>query len=290
MIILRKFLITILTIIFVLGIIKIKADSYEEFDGNYTYQSVGDGERSVINNFRYDEEVLFIVDFSGSMNSKMGFTPKIYLAIEAIRDILDESGKETRVGLRIFGVPSRTALMPTNRGMMVDKSVICTASRLVLPISRYNADSVSDSLSNINPQGGTPIGYSLREAVKNDFNEGSHLKHIILVTDGGENCGDNPCQFIRTLLENRNDYKIDVIGITVDSNDYSQLACIANAGRGKYLSVNSPEDFKTKFAEAFNSVPKHSVTRVNSQYSPINMHTPSIDTTRYKTYGFQFRN
>ena len=85
------------------------------------------------------------------------------------------------------------------------------------------------------------------KAVQNDFSPSATLKHIILITDGGENCGDDPCLFIRRLMQLRDDFKIDVIGITVDINAYSQLKCIALAGKGEYYNVRTPEDFKIKF-------------------------------------------
>ena len=284
-----KKILLIITVISALILSSHKALSYEAFDGNYQYNDVNNNNRSRnIVTSGITDEVLFIVDFSSSMNQKLGYTPKIYLAIDAIRNILSKHGKEMKVGLRIFGVTDKPLMKQTPRGIEFLKENICTASKLVLPIARYNNDNISDRLSYISPKGATPIGYSLRQAVQNDFSYGNHLKHIILVTDGAENCGDNPCLYIKHLMETRNDIVIDVIGITVSDNDYSQLKCIAAISGGRYYSVNTPEDFNIKFQEALKS---RSVTPapVTTMQSTINLpNVPFLNNTKYKTYGYQF--
>ena len=278
------------------------ATAYTEFGGNYNYSQYTSGGQTVIQNFDKNEEVLFIVDFSGSMNTKMGYSPRAYLAVDAITSILRETQGSTKVGLRIFGVTNKPMVSQSSMGITFNKENVCTASDLVVPISSYNLDRIEERLSRISPKGGTPIGYSLRQAVQNDFSYGPQLKHIILITDGGENCGDNPCAFIRQLLSMRNDFRIDVVGIAVDNNAYSQLSCIASAGGGQYYSVNTPEDFKIKFKQAFNNVSHTS--QLSSTYStPSNNAVPNIPreverilpynimnspAIKYKSYGLQF--
>lgn len=262
-----------------------KAQSYDAFNGGYNYNQYNN--QNSAGNFNapgISDETLFIVDFSSSMNQKLGYTPKIYLAVDAIRNVLSKYGKEMKVGLRIFGVTDKPITRQTSRGIEYIKENICTASKLVLPIARYNNDNISDRLSYINPKGATPIGYSLREAVQNDFSLGGHKKHIILITDGAENCGDDPCEFIRYIMQTRNDITIDVIGITVSDNDYSKLKCISSNGRGQYFSVNSSEDFKTKFEQALRTTPPQTSNTLNITNKTI----PVFDKTKYKTYGFQF--
>ena len=293
--ILKKFFLILIFLILPV-IYNDKVDAYEEFGGNYQYSQYNENGQYEIQQRNPDDEVLFIVDFSGSMNHKMGYSPKAYLAIDALNAIVRETQGSAKIGLRIFGVTDKPTMRQTSQGLMFNKENICTASNLILPIARYNGNNIADSLSRINPQGGTPIGYALRQAVQNDFSYGPHLKHIILITDGDENCGDDPCMFIRNLMRTRNDFRIDVIGITVDNNAYSRLGCIANAGHGNYYSVTSPEDFKIKFKQAFDNVKHFSSTVQTPQISatvqnrnviqsPM-LFTPS--NIKYKMYGFQF--
>ena len=264
----------------------LKSFSYEEFNGKYSYNEYNSNNNYNIDVFNENKEVLFIVDFSNSMNQKMGFSPKAYLAIDALRAILNDSGQKKKIGLRIFGVTDKPIIQRSGNGYSWIKENLCTASSLVMPIARYNAENISDKLSQLNPQGVTPIGYSLRQAVQNDFSPSATLKHIILITDGGENCGDDPCLFIRRLMQLRDDFKIDVIGITVDINAYSQLKCIALAGKGEYYNVRTPEDFKIKFKQAFDSKTKLSVSP-----QPIKVEKTEKrqdDGIKYKNFVYEF--
>ena len=252
----KKILRNILLIFILVQQINLVAYSNSSFNEKYSYQDYQNIDAAGVNASSDNEEVLFIVDFSNSMNKKMGYTPKVYHAIDAIRQILRKSGDRTKVGLRIFGVTDKPIIERDRDGYSWHKENLCTASTLVMPIARYNAVNISDKLGELHPQGVSPIGYSLRKAIQNDFSPSAKLKHIILVTDGAENCGDNPCDYIKRIAKLRDDIKIDVIGITVDDDSYSQLYCISEQSKGKYYKVNAVEDFKVKFEEAFYSTPK----------------------------------
>lgn len=252
----KKILRNILLIFILVQQINLVAYSNSSFNEKYSYQDYQNIDAAGVNASSDNEEVLFIVDFSNSMNKKMGYTPKVYHAIDAIRQILRKSGDRTKVGLRIFGVTDKPIIERDRDGYSWHKENLCTASTLVMPIARYNAVNISDKLGELHPQGVSPIGYSLRQAIQNDFSPSAKLKHIILVTDGAENCGDNPCDYIKRIAKLRDDIKIDVIGITVDDDSYSQLYCISEQSKGKYYKVIAVEDFKVKFEEAFYSTPK----------------------------------
>lgn len=279
----KKIFISILTLL----LVTLSAYSYSNYDGKYSYNQYGTNSNVNPNFSDSNAEVLFVVDFSGSMNKRLGYAPKAFLAIDAIRSILNETGDRTKIGLRIFGITDRSIYEYSESGVEFNKHNLCTASELVLPIARYNNENISDALSKYKPHGATPIGYSLRQAVQNDFTASASLKHIILITDGYETCGDDPCLFIQRIMQLRNDIKIDVIGITVTENQYSKLSCISNAANGNFYAVNSPDDFETKFRQAFKST-----NLINVVYPPIKptnlLNFPSE--IKYKNYAYQFMN
>lgn len=280
----KKILSTLILFIFA----TLCAKAYQNFDGKYNYNTYNSGAKVSTNFSDDDTEVLFIMDFSGSMNKHMGYAPKSFLAIDAIRSILNETGTRTKIGLRVFGITDRSLYEYSERGVEYNKLNICTASSLVMPIARYNNENISDILSNYKAQGATPIGYSLRQAIQNDFSPNTSLKHIILVTDGYENCGDDPCAYISKIMKLRNDIKIDVIGITVDENQYSKLNCISNAANGSYYRVDSPDDFDIKFKQAFHSTtPKTTVSEPVITKSFQNRNSFDI---KYKNFAYEFKN
>ena len=281
----NKFHKFIYLLLFILYILSLSASAYNNFDDNYEYIPNNEKNNIDFNSSDENEEILFIVDFSNSMNEKIDFAPKVYHAIEAIKSILNESGNRIKIGLRIFGVTDKPIIGRDRDGYYWKKENLCSASTLVMPISRYNNSNISSKLSQYKPMGVSPIGYSLKQAVQNDFTPSASLKHIILVTDGGENCNEDPCHYIKKIMSLRNDIKIDVIGITVNENAFSQLSCIANASNGKYYQINKQEDFKAKFQEAL-----YSEKDIPSEVPAINMPTafPSNSGIKYKNFVLEF--
>ena len=82
--------------------------------------------------------------------------------------------------------------------------------------------------------------FSLKQAVKKDFNGADGGKHIILLTDGGENCDESPCEYAIALVKQRRDVKIDVIAFDVeDDGDLEQLKCTADVTGGRLSEVNT---------------------------------------------------
>ena len=123
-----------------------------------------------------DERILFILDFSNSMSEYLDGRRKVDLMIDTMKSLLPNMNKNISVGLRVYG--HRMGLTPFEA---------CRASTLVSPIAVANGINIRNSLLDIKPRGMTPITYSLKQAVKNDFLGFTGKKHIILLTDGGEN-------------------------------------------------------------------------------------------------------
>ena len=86
----------------------------------------------------------------------------------------------------------------------------------------------------------TPITYSLKQGVNKDLKDQNGIKHIILLTDGGENCDESPCDYAIELIKERKDIKIDVIAFNVhDSNDLDQLKCVADVTSAKFIQADT---------------------------------------------------
>lgn len=188
------------------------------------------------------ENILFIVDFSNSMNEKLGYKTKIDIALSTMKEILQMIPAHTSVGLRVYG--HRTGFTPTQS---------CTASQLVSPIQKNNAVSIYSRLNSINAVGWTPITYSLKQAVFFDFPNPSAKKRIILISDGGENCDESPCDFIIELMKHRDDIRIDVIALAIGDEDANnQLKCVALVTSGKFYNANTAAELKNSLQDSLN--------------------------------------
>ncbi len=211
------------------------------YGGDYNLYKSGDYSAG---NISEEERILFILDFSNSMTEYLDGERKIDLMLSTIKSILPKLGKNTYAGLRVYG--HRMGFTPYDA---------CHASTLISPVISDNTANILNSLSGIKPRGMTPITYSLKQAVKYDFMGFTGKKHIILLTDGGENCDESPCKYVMELVKLRKDVKIDVIAFNInDEEDLEQLECTSLVTSGKFYTANTAAELANSLNNSINSV------------------------------------
>lgn len=190
-----------------------------------------------------DEAVLFIVDFSNSMAEKFHGVKKIDMVLDTISELLPTIPRSQKLGLRVYGHKA---------GFIASQA--CKASSLAVPISQGTGPSIQGTLLSMKPTGWTPITYSLKQAVANDFMGFSGKKRIILLSDGGENCDESPCDYALDLIKTRDDIYIDVIAFAIfDQEANNQLKCAALATRGKFYTANTAADLKNSLSNSLSA-------------------------------------
>ena len=186
-----------------------------------------------------DSQIIFIVDFSNSMNDKIDGKAKIDMARTTLAEILPKIPANVKIGLRVYGHKAGFTYLQG-----------CQASSLTVPLATGNYQQILASLYKTNATGWTPITYSLKQAINNDFIGTTGKKHIILLTDGGENCDESPCTYVINLMKTRDDVKIDVIAFDIqDIEANNQLRCTALMTSGKFLSAQNEQDLSNSLFE-----------------------------------------
>lgn len=207
---------------------------------NYKVIPYQNAVESVSNN--EDDKILFIVDLSNSMNETINGIKKTDIAFNAFSTIISKLNPNIHTGLRVYG--HKFGFSPM---------LGCTATELVSPVKENNASNIYQILSKMEANGWTPITRSLKNAVDYDFAGIQGNKRIILLTDGGENCDESPCDYAIKLIQTRNDIKIDIIEFAIDDPiAEAQLKCTALTTSGKLYKANDTESLAKSLEKLLN--------------------------------------
>lgn len=209
------------------------------------FQSIGDPDiEDPRRQFKENLNVMVILDASGSMGKKIGTQTQMDAAKTAIQKFVNSLPKETNVGLRVYG--------QKGTGDKADKSLSCSSSELLYPISPFDSESFSDSLSQAKPAGWTPIQLALNEAQKDlaKFSGKDNTNIVYLVSDGISTCDDDPITAAKSLYDSDITPIVNVIGFNVNREGQKQLKEIAKATEGSYQDVTNEESLQNELDQA----------------------------------------
>ena len=213
--------------------------------------------------------VEIVMDYSGSMSNW------ITAAKRSMSAIVAQIPTATKIGFRVFGHDSNGS-NPTSIHTLQDvKKIVkngnkftvvtersplgttrgaCSATKQVAPLISANTNSILAGMNAVDIGGATPLVYALDRAAYEDFAylDTTTPKKIVLITDGGENCGGDPCAFARSLMRKRSDIHIDVVLVSSYSKS---LSCLASTTGGHLYNVDNLGDFSTALTKTIQSQP-----------------------------------
>lgn len=176
-----------------------------------------------------------IFDASGSMAEDIGGgVTKIDAAKQALNDVIDAvpARPGVNVGFRVFGHKGDN----TEAG----KPISCKSSDLLVPIKGVDQTALKGQVATYKPTGWTPIAFSLQQAGKDFKPGGESIANVaVLVTDGEETCGGDPCATAGSLHTGNAQLTTYVVGFGTTPDQQKANQCIADNGGGKLLGANS---------------------------------------------------
>jgi Ca-activated chloride channel family protein len=183
-------------------------------------------------NAQVTNRILFIFDDSYSMYAPWNSNVKIEVAKKVMGDFLDSlrNMPDLELALRCYG---HTTFFKPDRN--------CEDSKLEVPFgpAKTNSSKIKQRIQRLEPLGTTPIAYSLGQST-NDFTPCNDCRNlVILITDGIEECGGNPCQVSLELQKKGIFIRPFVIGIGLDVKFADVFACM-----GKFYDVSNEANFK----------------------------------------------
>ncbi len=174
--------------------------------------------------------ILFIYDASNSMNAQWQSGTKHTVALDLISQSIDSlrGMPNLELALRVFG----------HRYDYRQKQV-CEDSKLEVTFGPDRVEAIQKKLRSIKPKGTTPIALSLEKAGYDFPDDCDNCRNIIiLVTDGIEECGGDPCAVSRSLSKKGITLKPFIIGIGLDEGFAEKFKCV-----GTYFDATNEKVF-----------------------------------------------
>ena len=189
--------------------------------------------------------ILFIFDCSQSMYARWQSDTKINIAQNLLSNMLDslKDVKNLELAFRVYG--HQKNFPPQD----------CDDTKLEVPFGKNNSKKIENKLKGLIPRGTTPIAFSLEKAA-DDFPicKENCRNIVILITDGLEECGGDPCAVSQMLQKKGIILKPFIIGIGKNFKD--AFDCV-----GTYFDASS----ELEFNKALNVVISQALNSTSAQ-------------------------
>lgn len=198
--------------------------------------------------------ILFVFDDSFSMFGDWQSGKKIDVAKSLLSEFLDslsqKSAPNVEIALRVYG--HQSPLWPGPRN--------CEDTKLEVPFGTIptSAPKMKSVINSLKPTGTTPIAHTLGKCA-DDFPKSKNARNIILlITDGIEECGGDPCAVSLELQKKGVFLKPFVIGVGMDVTFADAFKCI-----GKYYDATTELGFKNILNVVISQALNNTTAQVN---------------------------
>lgn len=182
------------------------------------------------------EPGMLVFDASGSMRGT-----RIDQARSAAAAVLPALTAQRPVGLVTYG--------GHDRGGERTGSGRCSNVRVRLPPGPDAGEAILAIVETIEPDGSTPITAAVEVAAATLL-QSAKAGVIVLVTDGEENCGGDPCALGAAIAAASGQLKVHVIGFRLRIAAGDALACLADRTRGTYAEASSVRELSEALADS----------------------------------------
>src|ERR1700722_18745884 len=167
-------------------------------------------------------KMIIILDASGSMTEKIeGNRTKIEIAKQVVGDLIRSLDPRIDVGFMVYGHRAKGD---------------CDDIELMVPPEASDHEMILKRLAQIQPKGRTPIcGSVLKAAEALRYTEDK--ASVVIVTDGEETCGGDPCLLGKKLRDTGVDFKTHIVGFGLEKGEGAGLKCLANETKGMFLEA-----------------------------------------------------
>jgi len=190
-------------------------------------------------------ELVVVFDASGSMDYSM--RPWFWGLFHPPWEPRRIAAARQATGIVVQSLPD-----DVNAGLVLLET--CPAARRVGFFQAVQRGKLLELVEGIIPQGGTPLADGIANA--GEMLDGVNRESVMLVvSDGGESCGGDPCAIARQLAQQKPQLKINV----VDIGGTGAGNCLAQATGGQVFTANTAQELQVMTTRAARDVlrPEH---------------------------------
>jgi Ca-activated chloride channel family protein len=173
------------------------------------------------------DNVMLVLDASGSMWGQIDGKSKVEIARETVANVLRDWNPEDQLGLIAYGHRRKGD---------------CNDIETLIPVSPLDEASYLRTVNGLNALGMTPLSAAVQQAAT-ALRSSEQKATVILVSDGEETCKLDPCKVGEELEKSGVDFTAHVIGFDVkDVEHQAQLRCLAQATGGRYYNAGDARE------------------------------------------------
>lgn len=184
--------------------------------------------------------LLFILDASGSMWGRVEGEPKAVVAKEVMSGLVRQLPADARAGLIAYGH---------------NRKGDCMDIESLVALGPLDRDAMIKQIEGLNAIGMTPLTASVQQAIE-QLRQTEQSASIVLVSDGLESCGGDPCDAVRAARQSGVDFRLHVVGFDLGDTDTGQLQCMADAGGGRFFSASNADELAGALDQAVQVEPE----------------------------------
>lgn len=180
-----------------------------------------------------------LIDASGSMGGKLEEQKKMDAVKTSLTFLAARFAKEdVQLQLRAYGLEGSPSEKDRKQSCNSTKKIFASAA------SQFNPEHFEKSLEQVKPTGYNPLALALFKT-EADLKKNAPQKvenHIIVITDGYDNCDGNPEKMAQALHLSESMANVHVIGLDVEGETEAQLRKIADFAGGDYATVKTEQE------------------------------------------------
>ena len=172
------------------------------------------------------QRVILVLDASGSMWGQINGKAKMDIAKDVVGKVLSTWKPEDDLGLVVYGHREKGS---------------CTDIETVWQPAPLNIDEYMAPVIALSPKGKTPMTKAVRQAAE-ALKYTEQKSTVILVSDGLETCGEDPCAVARELEKSGVALTVHTVGFGLDDKGaVAQLKCMAEETGGKVIPFDEAQ-------------------------------------------------